>query len=835
MKLPQLSLTTKIANYFLLLALMTVGIVGGVAYFRAREALEQAAFDRLNVAATLKEQEIRRWFEERQRDFLQTTQMPYVQSSLAILLNSQSEAAKQQAYKVLERYLVRVNEIKPSLREILILDRSNKIVFSTNKEREGNYEILANITYVENVEEGANFAPIFYVSPITRKPAITLAKPLENRQGMILVDLDLERIDRIVREKTGLGRSGESYLVGSLISKNSFIAGKSTSAEDLPDDIDSPGIDAAMSGMSGSGLYRNYAEDSVLGVYRWLNEQDIALLVEISQDEAFDPARKLASAIVFVGLISVVGLLIGVNWLALQLSASRQQLEQSSQQLQLKAQEAEAANLAKSSFLANMSHELRTPLNAILGFSQLMSRDSITTNSQKESLDIINRSGEHLLNLINDVLEMSKIEAGKVTLDNTAFDLHRLLQTIQDMFQIRAESKGLWFKFELADNLPQYIMGDSRKLRQLLINLLSNAVKFTQTGGVTLRAFTCESDRPSGDEVKLCFVIADTGKGIAVEELDQLFDPFVQTKSGIQSESGTGLGLAISRQFAELMGGSIKADSVLESGSTFSFDIQVALTERSQIKILSSSKTVKHLAPGQSNYRLAIIDDRETNRLALLKLLKSVGFEARTANNGVEAISLWQEWQPDLIWMDIRMPVMDGYEATRTIKSHPQGKATVIIALTASAFEEQREKAFQAGYDDFVPKPFSEQTIFDKLTQHLGVAFIYEAEVEHLANEPIKAAKPLTLKDLESLSPGLVKELNQAAIAVDNEKIEQLITQIPDSQQHIAQKISDMLAEYDFDAIIDLTNGQSTKAHSSLKDSLRVAPHVSALKRRSNL
>ncbi|MEL7011602.1 MAG: cache domain-containing protein, partial [Cyanobacteria bacterium J06588_4] len=207
----------------------------------------------------------------------------------------------QQAYKVLERYLVRVNEIKPSLREILILDRSNKIVFSTNKEREGNYEILANITYVENVEEGANFAPIFYVSPITRKPAITLAKPLENRQGMILVDLDLERIDRIVREKTGLGRSGESYLVGSLISKNSFIAGKSTSAEDLPDDIDSPGIDAAMSGMSGSGLYRNYAEDSVLGVYRWLNEQDIALLVEISQDEAFDPARKLASAIVFVG------------------------------------------------------------------------------------------------------------------------------------------------------------------------------------------------------------------------------------------------------------------------------------------------------------------------------------------------------------------------------------------------------------------------------------------------------------------------------------------------------------------------------------------------------
>ena len=407
MKLPQLSPTTKIANYFLLLALMTVGIVGGVAYFRAREALKQAAFDRLNVAATLKESEINRWFEDRQRDFLQTTQMPDVRANLDTLLNSSIVSKKQQANRVLAQYLTKVHQIKPSIREIFILDRSNKIVFSTNQEREGDYEILANITYVEAVEVGADFAPIFYVSPVTKKPAITLAKPLENRQGMILVDLDLERIDRIVRERTGLGESGESYLVGSLISKNSFIAGKSIA--NIPDDIDSPGINAAMSGMSGSGLYRNYADDSVLGVYRWLNEQDIALLVEINQDEAFAPARKLASTIVLVGLISVFGLSLGVAWLSRQLSVSRLQLEESGHQLELKAQEAEAANQAKSLFLANMSHELRTPLNAILGFSQLMVRDDNVTAENKTSLKIINRSGEHLLNLINDVLEMSKI------------------------------------------------------------------------------------------------------------------------------------------------------------------------------------------------------------------------------------------------------------------------------------------------------------------------------------------------------------------------------------------------------------------------------------------
>ena len=804
MKLPQLSLTTKIANSFLLLALITVSIVGGVAYFRARGALKQAAFDRLNVAATLKEQEIARWFEDRQRDFLHTTQTPDVRANLDILLNSGDKLAKRRAYQVLEEYLFRVSQIKPSLREISILDRSNKIILSTNKAREGEYEILANITYVESVEVGANFAPIFYVSPVTRKPAITLAKSLEKRSGIILVDLDLDRIDRIVREKTGLGESGKSYLVGSLISKNTFIAGKHQSPTKT-NKIDSPGINAAMSGMSGYGLYRNYADDPVLGVYRWLNEQDIALLVEICQGEAFNPARKLASEIVVVGLISVAGLLIGVNWLALQLSASRQQLEKFSQQLQLKAQEAEAANLAKSSFLANMSHELRTPLNAILGFSQLMSRDETITIKQQESLDIINLSGEHLLNLINDVLEMSKIEAGKIVLNNEAFDLHQVLQTIQEMFKIRAEAKGLWFQFQLADDLPQYVVADPRKLRQLLINLLSNAVKFTQNGGVILRAFTRSSERSPRNTVQLCFEVVDTGKGIAEAELNKLFDAFVQTKSGVQSQAGTGLGLAISRQFAELMGGTIKVSSTLEAGSTFTFNIQAELAA-STVEILSPTKQAKCLAPGQDSYRIAVVDDRETNRLALVKLLESVGFHPRTATNGREAIALWKTWQPDLIWMDMRMPVIDGYEATKQIKSQSNVKQTVIIAITASAFEEQKEKIWRSGCDDFVAKPFREQVIFDKLIKYLKVEFIYQTESSVNQYKMMEnTSKQLSFEDLSSLSPTLIAELNQAAIAVDGERIKQSIAQIPDSQQHIAKAIAEMLGQYDFDGIIDLT------------------------------
>lgn len=802
MRLPQLSSTKKIANYFLLLALVTVGIVSGVTYFRARESLRQAAFDRLKVAATLKESEITRWFEDRQRDFLQTTQTPDVQSNLDILLNSQDIAARQQADEVLTRYLTYLHQIKPSLREIFILDRSNKIILSTNKEREGDYEILANITYVEQVEVGANFAPIFYVSPVTRKPAITLAKPVANRRGMILIDLNLDRIDRIVRERTGLGESGESYLVGSLISKNTFIAGKPQSERDLPDNIDSPGINSAMSGLSGYGFYRNYANNSVLGVYRWLNEQDIALLVEIDRQEAFAPARELASTIFLVGLASVLGLSIGVNWLSSQLSASRQQLERSSQQLQLKAQEAEAANRAKSMFLANMSHELRTPLNAILGFSQLMSRDHTITKAQQESLDIINRSGEHLLNLINDVLEMSKIEAGKIVIHNKPFDLHRLLQTIREMFQIRAEAQGLWFRFVLADDLPQYVVSDASKLRQLLMNLLSNAVKFTQTGGVTLRATSSDC---GSSNTQLCFEVVDTGRGIASEELPKLFDPFVQTASGIESPEGTGLGLAISRQFVELMGGTIQATSTLSEGSTFAFKIQVQLADSPANETLFASKRVERIAPQQSDYRIAVVDDRETNRLALVKLLESVGFDTRIATNGVEAIALWQEWQPDLIWMDMRMPVMDGDRATRYIKQHCDLKRTVIIALTASAFEEQREKILQAGCDDFVAKPVTERVIFDKLTQHLGVQFVYRAEPNDKYPPSDSKAANISAADLNFLDSESIAQLNQAAIAVDAEQIEQLIAQIPRDRQYIAEAIAQMLAKYDFDAIIDLT------------------------------
>ncbi|XWK89836.1 MAG: PAS domain S-box protein [Phormidium sp.] len=473
---------------------------------------------------------------------------------------------------------------------------------------------------------------------------------------------------------------------------------------------------------------------------------------------------------------------------------------------------AEAANNAKSTFLANMSHELRTPLNAILGFAQLMERDAALTARQKASLATINRSGEHLLTLINDVLEMSKIEAGRTVLNSLAFDLHRLLQTLQQMFLVRAEAKQLSLQFDIAENLPQYVFTDEGKLRQVLLNLLSNAVKFTEKGEVTLRAsanLTNQelSTKNNPEQITVYFEVQDTGRGIAPEEIESLFQPFVQTTSGTQAREGTGLGLTISRQFIRLMGGDIQVNSILGVGSIFSFDIKITLAEPSEVAPLLTNRRVLKIAPNQPNYRILVVDDRAENRDIIAQLLGSIGFEIRTANNGQEAIATWENWQPHLIWMDMRMPIMDGYEATRQIrkKANITTTFTKIIALTASAFEEQRTTILAAGCDDFVSKPFREQVIFDKLTEHIGVRFIYAEESEDQTPEETISGKDLKPSDLSVMPSEWLTELHQASLEVDAEKINQLITQIPSSHQLLIEGLTDLVRRFCFDEIYELT------------------------------
>lgn len=458
---------------------------------------------------------------------------------------------------------------------------------------------------------------------------------------------------------------------------------------------------------------------------------------------------------------------------------------------------ADMANRAKSVFLSNMSHELRTPLNAILGFTQLMDRDPNLTFDQRENLGIINRSGEHLLALINDVLEMSKIEAGRVTLQEESFDLYRLLDTLEEMFRLRAEDKGLVLNFERNENVPQYVHTDEGKLRQVLMNLLSNAVKFTDEGGVALRVTrVIEAQR-------LIVEVEDTGPGILAEDVEAVFEPFMQSESGQRSLEGTGLGLSISRQFVRLMGGDITVSSVMGQGSIFRLELPILVDFMDRVELARPSRRVLGLEPGQAAYRLLIVDDRKSTRQLLVKLLRPVGFDVREAVNGCEAVELWESWDPHLIWMDMRMPVMDGYEATRQIKATEKGQKTVIVALTASAFEEDRETILAAGCDDIVRKPFRKEEIFDKLTEHLGVCFVYAEDlVRPVPASFANSQDVLAPASLAVLPPGWTAELKQATIKADLNQILSLVEQIREQDAALAESLTYLANNFEYQTIL---------------------------------
>jgi len=467
---------------------------------------------------------------------------------------------------------------------------------------------------------------------------------------------------------------------------------------------------------------------------------------------------------------------------------------------------ADAASRAKGEFLSKMSHELRTPLNAVLGFTQILNRDESLTTQQQEYLGIINRASEHLLTLINDVLEMSKIEAGRIELHEQTFDLYNLLNSLEEMFQLKASSKDLQLIFNISQDVPQYIKTDESKLRQVLINLIGNAIKFTKTGNVTLRITSDTANKLNSSNSLLFFEIEDTGPGISSEEIDSLFEAFVQTAAGKQSQSGTGLGLPISRQFVQLMGGEITVSSILNQGSIFKFNIQISLPKATEIPKSTVTQRAIALEPNQPNYRILVVEDQPENRLLLVNLLSQVGFEVRQAVNGQEAVTLTETWQPHLIWMDIQMPIMNGYEATKRIRSlktlHP-----IVIALTANAFAEDKAHILATGCDDFVSKPFQEAVIFEKMAHYLGVNYIYEKMLPKKEEKPkIKGIFPI-LNNSESfsgMSMELYAQLHQATKALDEERLRELIEQIRSSHPLLYKNLAGLLKQLRFDKMVEI-------------------------------
>ncbi len=471
------------------------------------------------------------------------------------------------------------------------------------------------------------------------------------------------------------------------------------------------------------------------------------------------------------------------------------EMERVNQELVLARDRAVAAGRTKSTFLANMSHELRTPLNAILGYAQLVARDESLARDHRESLETILHSGEHLLSLINNVLNLSKIEAGQMKLQPGAFNLLELLSGLGQMFNIQARAKGLDFVVQRRSALPELIYTDQQKLRQVLINLLGNAVQYTAVGQITLTVWTTHR---SGQQTILYLVVEDTGVGIAPADLERLFLPFEQSGYLLQEAEGTGLGLAICKQFVQLLNGHLHVESQVGQGSRFTVEIPVSVVSTPPPSLVPERRIIGvRPNPDASAIRVLVVDDQPANRQMLELLLGRCRLDVVSVSNGRDALEMTELWRPHLIFMDMRMPIMGGMETTRRLRAMPQGQSVPIVALTASVFEEERKCILAGGCDAFISKPFREEDIFKLLAHYLPVSLSY-ASVPKLAQSVMA---PLPTAD--ALPTAVREELYTAVCSAQGNQILQLIIPLETAQPQLFQQLSYLVHEFRYDIILD--------------------------------
>jgi signal transduction histidine kinase/CheY-like chemotaxis protein len=533
----------------------------------------------------------------------------------------------------------------------------------------------------------------------------------------------------------------------------------------------------------------------VAAVHGWLT-----FFIDITLQRTI-PSFWISHILVFAVLVGVA--IVGLHRFHQFLTETVAALDYRTRELTEARNAAETANRAKSRFLANMSHEIRTPMNAILGYAQLMQRDPRLSEEQRRNLDVINRSGEHLLSLINDVLDMSRIEAGRIGLQSSTIDLSGLLVDLEAMFRLRTEEKDLTLDLTIDKGVPRCVVADEGKLRQVLVNLLGNAAKFTEEGGVTLRTTTQTEGQASGAGPLLHIEVTDSGVGIQPQVLEQIFLPFEQTGEEHMVE-GTGLGLAISREYARLMGGDITVRSEVGQGS--SFLLTLPLQPGDEAEIASEPRApIVGLAPGQGEIRVLVADDRQTNRDVARMMLEPLGFSVREARDGAEAVREYEAWMPQIVLMDIVMPVMGGIESARRIRQVAGERAVAVIAVTASALEEEVEEILSQGADAVVRKPYREAELLGQIARLGGIAYAYEEEE---GRRPGSTESGLSLGEARqaasSLPPPLRRGLEEAALDLDHQRLSELTAEVEPMDPRLARTIHDLLAGYDYDGLIGI-------------------------------
>lgn len=470
-------------------------------------------------------------------------------------------------------------------------------------------------------------------------------------------------------------------------------------------------------------------------------------------------------------------------------------------------EEAERANHSKEQFLSNMSHELRTPLNAILGFSNILTKSKNIDKNEKEFTKIIYSSGQHLLSLINDILDMSRIKIGKVKINPHTFNILDMLHDIETIFILRLKQIKLNLNFKIDKKVPKFITTDQRMLRQILINILDNAVKFTKEGGI----FVSITIEKKNDNNILLVKIEDTGRGISKDDLVKIFNAFETFSKKDESNSGTGLGLTISKQFAKILGGDLIAKSVVHKGTTFELTIPILEENIEPVNINNEFKKSISRIKGVKKPKILIVDDVESNRELLVQMLRSWECTAKAVKDGDSAVALYKKFKPDLIFMDLLMPKRNGFEMLKEINKIAKGKNVVVIAITASVMDDEKKKALSMGFDNFITKPIIEEEIAKVLEDKLQVQFEYTDYLTEETTEGISSKNDIVSCKVPEK---LIKNFYETTLNGDVQLLKEIISQVSEYDQNCANNFEKLLNRYDYDALIEIC--EKTLSQSSI-------------------